>query len=86
MPAGEYDDQGGEMDVLRPRVGPLDSALAALTAEFAAADERTRRAIRRAIRMEEFYTLLAFSRRVRLRPSGAEHSVGNLWIDGSRHG
>jgi hypothetical protein len=63
MPALQYDRDSDELGLLRPRQAPLDAALAELTGQFAGSRDRTRAARRRSISMDEFYTLLAFSRR-----------------------
>jgi hypothetical protein len=77
MPGEKYDGQNGELGLLRPRQVPLDSALAELTREFAKADEHKRATIRASISMDEFYTLLAFSRRAAIFAL-RERSIGRV--------
>jgi hypothetical protein len=61
MPALQYEDD--ELGLHRPRQTSLDSELAGLTRKFAKADEHTRAAMRSSISVDEFGTLMAFSRR-----------------------
>jgi hypothetical protein len=63
MPAGEYDAWRGHHDLTDPARIPLDAALAQLARRYAASDAGGRAALRGAIRMDEFYRLLAFARR-----------------------
>jgi hypothetical protein len=63
MPDEEYDFERGEMSLLKPVLHPLDSKLASLCERFATSSDRRRAALRTAISMGEFYTLLEFARR-----------------------
>lgn len=63
LPGQKYELQDGELKLLRPRPAPLDAALAEVVHEFAKADEATRAKMRSVTSMDEFYTLLTFSRR-----------------------
>lgn len=61
LPPGTYD--AGSGDLADPAPLPLDDALAQLARRYAAADADGRAAMRRAISMDELYTLLTFARR-----------------------
>jgi len=63
MPTQKYDFEGGGMSLLQPARQPLDSRLASLCQRFAKGTDPRRASLRRAISMEEFYTLLAFAHR-----------------------
>jgi hypothetical protein len=58
-----YDKWAGEFDLSDPKHAQLDEELAAFCRRFAASDADTRRVLRRAISMDEFYTLIAFANR-----------------------
>jgi len=81
MPDQEYDFESGEMSLLRPVPQPLDSRLASLCKRFAKSDDETRTAMRAAISMEEFYTLLTFAHRAAvfaIREQSADWAVDGL--------
>ena len=61
MPRLRYDSD--DLGLLQPVRHPLDTKLAALSRRFARMSESKRAAMRSAIRMGEFYTLLEFARR-----------------------
>lgn len=63
MPAGEYDRWRGEESLVNPTKNSFDSELSDLCQKFATSDSKTRAAMRNAISMDEFYTLLTFSKR-----------------------
>jgi hypothetical protein len=63
MPEQGYDFEHSHLSLLKPVPHPLDSALASLCKRFARNDPQERAAMRAAISMDEFYTLLAFARR-----------------------
>jgi hypothetical protein len=63
MPAGEYDRWRGETNLLNPTKNSLDSELSILCRRFATSDAPGRSEMRAAISLDEFYTLLNFSRR-----------------------
>lgn len=63
MPAEKYETACKDLGLIRPEVIPLDLALAGLCRTFKAADEHTRQSIRQSLNMDDFYTLLAFSKR-----------------------
>ena len=63
MPNGEYDFWRGEAYLINPAPSALDSTLRELCQSFAKGGEESRAKTRAAISMEEFYTLLTFSRR-----------------------
>ena len=63
MPAGDYDFWRGEISLINPTKLALDSELSALAERFAGSDKKTQANMRTSISMDEFYTLLTFSRR-----------------------
>lgn len=63
MPAGEYDRWRGETSLINPTKNSLDSELISLCQRFATSDSQSRAAMRTAISLEEFYTLVNFSNR-----------------------
>lgn len=63
MPAGDYDFWRGELSLIDPKPVPLDAELSALTSQFSAKDAATRARMRRAISMDELYTLLSYGKR-----------------------
>jgi hypothetical protein len=63
MPKASYDFWRGELSLVNPRPLQLDSEVADVVRAFRQRDASGRSAMRRAISMEEFYTLLAFSKR-----------------------
>jgi hypothetical protein len=63
MPKEKYDFECEEMSLLKPVPHPLDSRLASLCKRYAKSNDQERAAIRAAISMEEFYTLLTFAHR-----------------------
>lgn len=58
-----YDSEAGEFDLARFRSASTDDSVRAFVRRFVAADDLTRRALRAALTMDDFYTLLNFSRR-----------------------
>jgi len=76
MPETTYDRWRGELSLVNPRTGPLDAEIAAACRAFERTDNSDRAAARRSVSMDEFYTLLAFSRRaavVAMRDRTIEH-------------
>lgn len=63
MPGAPYDRWRGELNLAKPTPLPLDGQIADLCRRFERTDEDDRAAVRRSISMDEFYTLLTFSRR-----------------------
>lgn len=63
MPEGTYDFWRGEQSLIDPARNSLDSALRELCQSFAVVDEESRTSMRESISMDEFYTLLMFSKR-----------------------
>jgi hypothetical protein len=63
MPDLKYDFWRGEQDLIKPAQNTLDLKIVELCKNFASSDSSTRAKIRTSIDMEEFYTLLTFSRR-----------------------
>lgn len=63
MPAATYDAWRGELNLARPKRLSLDDELAVLVRSLLGVDAKERDAMRSAIGMDEFYTLLTFSRR-----------------------
>lgn len=63
MPATTYDRWAGELGLYDPRPVLLDEALTAYVGRFGAAGRDGRARMRRAISLDEAYTLLAFARR-----------------------
>lgn len=63
MPKASYDFWRGELSLVNPRPLQLDSDVADLIRAFRKRDASGRSAMRRAISMDEFYTLLSFSKR-----------------------
>jgi hypothetical protein len=63
MPAATYDFWRGEESLVNPVKNSLDSELNELCERFANSDAKVRAKIRTSISMDEFYTLLSFSRR-----------------------
>jgi hypothetical protein len=80
MPEEKYDKNSDELDLLRPRLIPLDAALAELARRFAGADAATRMKMRDSISMDEFYILWNFARRAAVFAI-RERSVGRI-VDG----
>lgn len=81
MPGQEYDFERGEMSLLKPAAHPLDSSLASLCRRFAKSSDPERAAMRAAISMDEFYTLIAFARRAAvfaIREQSAARAVDGL--------
>jgi len=66
MPKGTYPTDEGIFAALNPKVLPLDIELKELCRRAASLDADSHAIMRRAISMDEFYTLLAFSRRMAL--------------------
>src|SRR6185312_3596216 len=58
-----YDARRGDLDLYDPVPLPLDDRLRALCHEYASRDDVNRSATRRSLSMDDFYTLLTFSRR-----------------------
>lgn len=58
-----YDKWAGEFDLSDPRHNPLDDELSGFCRRFAVGDANERRALRRSISMDEFYTLITFANR-----------------------
>lgn len=77
MPAATYGADEGHLGFLNPTPLALDSQLAELCRRTAALEPSARARIRESISMDEFYTLLAFSRRMALFAL-RERSVGRL--------
>jgi hypothetical protein len=63
MPPRGYTFGRGELSLLQPTRHPLDSTLASLCKRFANRSDEKRAAMREAISMKEFYTLLHFAQR-----------------------
>src|SRR5262245_8749987 len=63
MPDGIYDFWRGEINLINPAPIALDSQLRELCQSFANSDAQSRAQMRASISMEEFYTLLTFSKR-----------------------
>lgn len=63
IPEATYDLWRGELRLTDPRRLPLDSQIAPVCRSFAQLDAGSRSVMRRSISMDEFYTLLTFSRR-----------------------
>jgi len=63
MPSASYDQWRGELNLAKPTLVSLDDELADLCRRLGEVDAAERAATRRAISMDEFYTLLTFSRR-----------------------
>jgi hypothetical protein len=63
MPEASYDRWQGELNLANPTHLPLDDQIVDLCRRFERTDEDDRAAVRRSISMDEFYTLLNFSRR-----------------------
>src|SRR5262245_39022403 len=66
MPDLQYDFPCWDVSLIRPVRHPLDDKLASLCKKFAKSNAPKREAMRVAISMEEFYTLLEFSKRAAL--------------------
>jgi hypothetical protein len=58
-----YDAWQGDFDLSNPAPSPLDAELSALCQRFAASDDLARSRIRDSASMQDFYTLLSFSKR-----------------------
>jgi hypothetical protein len=81
VPDQEYDFERGGLGLLKPVPHPLDSRLASLCKRFARSRDEKRAAMRAAISMEEFYTLLAFAHRAAvfaIREQSADRVVAGL--------
>ena len=81
MPQACYELRPGELGLVNPSRLPLDSELAELSHRFARSEPDARARMRRSISMDEFYTLLAFSRRAAvfaIRDGRVEHVVDGL--------
>jgi hypothetical protein len=63
MPDAEYDFWRGETSLINPVKNSLDSELSGLGQSFATSDAHVRAGLRSSISLDEFYTLLSFSRR-----------------------
>jgi hypothetical protein len=63
MPNGEYDFWRGETYLINPAPSALDSTLRKLCQSFANGGAESRAKTRASINMDEFYTLLTFSKR-----------------------
>jgi hypothetical protein len=63
MPDMKYDFWRGEQNLIKPVQASLDSILSDLCQDFAKNDAATRAKIRASMSMDEFYTILTFSRR-----------------------
>lgn len=63
MPTASYDFWRGELSLVNPGPLQLDSEVTEVVRAFRQRDASGRSAMRRAISMDEFYTLLAFSKR-----------------------
>jgi hypothetical protein len=63
MPDGKYDFWRGEESLINPAPSSLDAMLRESCQRFAKNDEQSRAEMRASISMEEFYTLITFSRR-----------------------
>ena len=77
MPAATYGADDGYLAFLNPTPLALDSELAELCRRTALIEPSARARVRQSISMDEFYTLLAFSRRMALFAL-RERSVGRL--------
>lgn len=62
-PDDDYDPESNDLHLIRPRICPVDTAIAKLTRKFAKADEAQRSAIRESISLDEFYMIVKFSGR-----------------------
>lgn len=78
MPAGEYDTSRGEDSLINPVKNSLDSEIGALCQRFAKSDAKTQADMRTSISMDEFYTLLNFSKRAAVFAM-REHDVN--WVN-----
>ena len=63
MPATTYDFWRGEESLINPTKNSLDSELSRLCERFAKSNARARAGLRNSVSLDEFYTLLTFSRR-----------------------
>ncbi len=75
-----YDAWRGDLDLYDPVPLPLDDRLRALCHEFASRDDVKRSATRRSLSMDDFYTLLTFSRRAAV--LGLRRRDPNWLVDG----
>jgi hypothetical protein len=76
-----YDVWGGDFDLIDPAKNPLDEELSTLCRTFAKGDLTSRSRLRDSASMDDFYTLLAFSRRsavFAMRDGRTEHVVDGL--------
>lgn len=60
---GEYDFWRGEMNLINPQPSPLDEKIRALCQRFLESSAAERKSIRSALSMDDFYTLMTFSKR-----------------------
>ena len=63
MPAATYDVWHGELSLINPTKNAIDTELSGLTERFANSDKQAQAKMRTSISLDEFYTLLSFSRR-----------------------
>lgn len=76
-----YDSSRGDLDLSDPQKHPLDDELSTLCHRFAASDPAGRSRLRGSASMDDFYTLLSFSRRsavFAMRERKTEHVVDGL--------
>ena len=82
LPANQhYDSSLGDLDLSDPPKHPLDDELSALFHRFAASDPAGRSRLRDSASMDDFYTLLSFSRRsavFAMRDRKTEHVIDGL--------
>jgi hypothetical protein len=76
-----YDSSRGDLDLSDPPENPLDDELSALCQRFVRSDPADRSRLRDSISMDDFYTLLSFSRRAAvfaMRDLKTEHVIDGL--------
>src|SRR5215831_10908561 len=82
LPANlHYDSSRGDLDLSDPPEHPLDDELSALGQRFAASDVAGRSRLRDSASMDDFYTLLSFSRRAAvfaMRDRKTQHVIDGL--------
>jgi hypothetical protein len=81
LPATQYDFWRGEMYLVNPAPSQLDAKLSEVCQSFARSDAKQRTAMRASLSMDDFYTLLTYSKRsavFALREHRAEHAVNGL--------